>query len=124
MSTTNVTYMLPNSARLDELIAVATADCLDEEEQVTGFFSMIDDNLALPFRTQILGVEASVVTIVMDNDGSIKAVCERGGELQRIALTDLPLPSPLPAGTEWIAAYRRWVEGGWNDEEDDEDIDE
>jgi len=116
--------ILPNAARLDELIEAATADCYDENEQVNGFFTMIDDNLALPFKTQILGVEASVVTIVVDNDGAIKAVCERDGELQRIALTDLPLPSPLPAGTEWIAAYRRWVEGSWSDEEDDEDIDE
>ena len=25
---------------------------------------------------------------------------------------DLPLPSPRPAGTEWIDAYRHWVGGG------------
>jgi hypothetical protein len=47
----------------------------------------------------------------MDDDGGLKAVCEHGGEQQRISLTDLPLPSQLPTGAEWVAAYRRWVQG-------------
>jgi hypothetical protein len=108
------------SARLDELIEEATTDCYDEEEQVTGLFTMIDDNLALPFATRILGVEASVIAIVMDDYGRLKAVCERGGEQQSIDLLDLPLPSPPPSGAEWIAAYRRWTEGSGYDEEGDE----
>jgi hypothetical protein len=71
---------------------------------------MIDDNLTLPFRTRILGLEVSVVAVEMD-DGGIKAVCENAGKQQRIGLLDLPLPSPLPSGAEWIAAYRRWRGG-------------
>jgi hypothetical protein len=110
------------SAQLDELIEEATVDCYDEEEQASGFFAVIEDNLALPFTTRILGVDASVAAIEMDNDGRIKAVCERSGEQQRIDLTDLPLPSPPPSGGEWIAAYRRWVEGGGFEEgEEDEE---
>src|SRR5215470_3751926 len=76
-------------AQLDELIEEATVDCHDEEEQASGFFAIIDDNLALPFMTPILGVEASVSAIEMDDDGRIKAVCERNGEQQRIDLIDL-----------------------------------
>jgi len=38
-------------------------------------------------------------------------VCERGGDQQRIGLTDLPLPSSQPSGAKWIAAYRRWLHG-------------
>jgi len=112
--------IVTTSARLDELIEEATVDCYDEEEQATGFFTMIDDNLALPFTTQILGVEASVIGVVTDNGGSVKAVCERAGKRQRIDLIDLPLPSPPPAGAEWIAAYRRWREGSWRDGEKEE----
>jgi hypothetical protein len=97
-------------AKLDELIEEATVDCEDEEEQANGFFAIMDDNLALPFMTPILGVEASVAAIEMDDYGRIKAVCERDGERQRIDLLDLPLPSPPPSGVEWIAAYRRWYE--------------
>ena len=110
------------SAQLDELIEEATVDCYDEEEQASGFFAVIDDNLALPFTTRILGVDASVAAVEMDDDGRIKAVCERSGEQQRIDLIDLPLPSPPPSGAEWIAAYRRWVEGGGLEEgEQDEE---
>jgi len=111
-------------AQLDELIEEATVDCYDEEEQASGFFAIIDDNLALPFMTPILGVEASVSAVVMDDDGRIKAVCERNGEQQRIDLIDLPLPSPPPSGAEWIAAYRCWVEGSGLAEEEEEEEDE
>jgi len=111
-------------AQLDELIEEATVDCFDEEEQASGFFAIIDDNLALPFTTRVLGVEASVSAVVMDDDGRIKAVCERNGERQRIDLIDLPLPSPPPSGAEWIAAYRHWVEGGGFTEEEEEEEDE
>ena len=114
-------------AHLDELIEEATVDCCDEEEQATGFFAIIEDNLALPFTTRILGVDASVAAILMNDDGRIKAVCEHNGEQQRIDLVDLPLPSPPPAGAEWIAAYRRWLEGGGfteDEEQEEEDGDE
>ena len=108
-------------AQLDELIEEATVDCHDEEEQVSGFFSVMEEHLALPFMTAILGVDASVASIEMDDYGRIKAVCERNGEQQRIDLVDLPLPSPPPPGAEWIAAYRRWLEGGEFVEEEDEE---
>jgi hypothetical protein len=108
-------------AQLDELIEEATVDCHDEEEQMNGFFSIMEENLVLPFMTPILGVDASVASIEMDESGRIKAVCERDGQQQRIDLVDLPLPSPPPSGVEWIAAYRRWLEGSEFIEEDDEE---
>ena len=85
----------PSDRQLDELIEEATVDAYDEEEQATGFYTMIDENLALPFRTRILGIEVSVVAVEMDDDG-IKAVCENAGKQQRVGLLDLPLPSPPP----------------------------
>jgi hypothetical protein len=108
-------------AKLDELIQEATVDCHDEEEQLSGFFSIMEENLALPFMTPILGVDASVASIEMDDCGRIKAVCERDGQQQRIDLVDLPLPSPPPSGVEWIAAYRRWLDGAYLYEEEDEE---
>ena len=112
--------MVASSAQLDKLIEEATVDCYNEEEQASGFFTMIEENLALPFAIRVLGVEVSVVAVEMDDDGGLKAVCEHIGERQRIGLTDLPLPSPPPAGAEWIAAYRRWLRGG-RDRPDDEE---
>lgn len=104
---------------LDKLIEEATVDCYNKEEQATGFFTMIEENLELPFATRVLGVEASVVAVEMDDDGSLEAVCERGGERQRIGLTNLRLPSPPPSGAEWIAAYRRWACGRRDREEEE-----
>src|SRR2546425_10639523 len=88
------------SRQLDKLIEEATVDCYNKEEQASGFFTMIEENLALPFAIRVLGITVSVVAIEMDDDGGLGAVCEHGGERQRIALTDLPLPSPPPSGAE------------------------
>ena len=100
----------PSARQLDELIEEATVDAHDEDEQASGFFNVIDEYLALPFRTRIFGVDVSVVAVEMDDEG-IKAVCENAGKQQRVGLLDLPLPSPPPSGAEWIAAYRRWRGG-------------
>jgi hypothetical protein len=104
---------------LDKLIEEATVDCYDKEEQASGLFATIEENLALPFATRVLGVEVSVVAVEMDDDGSLEAVCVRGGEPQRIGLTNLPLPSPPPSGAEWIAAYRHWARGRQDRQEEE-----
>lgn len=72
-----------SKARLDELIEQAIVDSYNESQQVTGLYTMIE----------------------------IVAVCRRAGGRQTVPLVDLPLPSPPPAGTEWIAASRRWLGG-------------
>jgi hypothetical protein len=96
---------------LDKLIEEATVDCYDESEQAIGLCTMIEENLAVPFKTKILGVDVSVTGIETGDDGIAKAICERGRERQLISVTDLPLPKPSPEGAEWIAAYRRWLGG-------------
>ena len=50
-------------AKLDALDDEATVDRYNEEEQVTGFFVMIADNLAIPFETTVLGVTVTVEEI-------------------------------------------------------------
>jgi hypothetical protein len=94
---------------LDALIAEAIADCHDIEEATLGFFSVLEEKLGLPFTTQITGATVKVVSIEQNNAGEIVAVCERDGKHQRLSLLDLPLPSLLPTGAEWIAAYRCWM---------------
>jgi hypothetical protein len=100
-----------SAKKLDKMIEEATVDCYDELEQASGFYTMIEDHLAVPFATEVLGVEVSVVGVEMDDNGSLKAVCERNGKRQLIGLTDLKLPKPPPSGAQWIAAYRRWLCG-------------
>jgi len=100
-----------SKARLDELVEEAIVDCYNESEQATGLYTMIEDNLAFPFATTVLGVPVSVERIHLTLQEEIVAVCRRGSVRQTVPLLDLPLPSP-PAGTEWIAAYRHWLGGG------------
>ena len=100
-----------NKAYLDALIAEVIVDAYNETEQTVGFYTMMENSLALPFETEILGIKAAVEQIDMNEDDAIVAVCRHGSKRQRIPLLDLPLPSPMPRGAEWIAAYCYWRTG-------------
>ena len=96
-------------AALDALIAEATVDCYNESEGVTGFYTMLEEHLTMPFQTVVLGVDVTVTGLDLTEDGHITAVCTRGTATQRVPLLDLPLPMPKPEGGVWIDAYRRWA---------------
>ena len=98
--------------KLDAMIAEAIVDAHDTSEQTVGFYTMLDDHLAMPFKTEMLGVEVTVERIDMTDDEQIVAVCSRGAARQRVPILDLPLPSPPPKGADWILAFRRWARGG------------
>lgn len=93
---------------LDKLIEEATTDAYNESEQAGGFFAMIEENLALPFLTQVLGQEVTVAKLDITKRDEIVAICARGKATQAIPILDLPMPIPRPEGAEWIDAYRRW----------------
>jgi len=100
-----------SKAKLEALIEEAVVDAYGDEEQTGGFFTMIEEHLALPFSVSIMGAEVVVEKVDMTRDCRIVAVCKRGGVKQRIEILDLPLPRPAPAGAEWIAAYGHWRKG-------------
>lgn len=95
-------------AGLDALIEEATVDCYNEEEQVTGLFTMLEEHLALPFETSVLGMTVTVTHVDLTVNDQIVAICRRDGVKQAIPILELPLPAPAPDGAEWIEAYRRW----------------
>jgi hypothetical protein len=97
---------------LAALVEEATVDAHDESEQVSGLFTMIQDNLDTPFKTRFLGVEITVERVDLKHRDQIMAICARGRERQAIPIVELPLPSPRPAGAEWIDAYRHWLGEG------------
>src|SRR5436190_18447271 len=97
--------------KLDEMIAEATVDAYGEEEQTAGFFTMFEERLKLPFKTEVLGMEVTVERLDVTDDEQIVAVCSRGKSQQSIPILDLTLPDALPEGAEWIEAFRRWVRG-------------
>jgi hypothetical protein len=79
--------------RLTAMIEEATVDCYNESEQLTGCFTMIEENLEVPCESRV-------------------AICRRGGEPQAVPILNLPLPSLPPRGSERIEAFRRWLEHG------------
>ena len=82
-----------SKARLAEMIEEATVDAYGEAEQVTGWFTMIDGNLAVPFETTILGVLVTVERVDLNRTEQIVAVCRRGRDRQ-----SLPILSDVPSG--------------------------
>jgi hypothetical protein len=69
-----------SKAELNAMVAEAIVDAHDEYEQVSGFYNILEEELAVPFEHR-----------------------------QAIPILDLPLPAPSPPGSEWIAAYRHWA---------------
>ncbi|MDN5855264.1 MAG: hypothetical protein L0K86_20955 [Actinomycetia bacterium] len=96
-------------AELDALIAEATVDSYGEDEQVLGLYTVMADELVVPFQTVVLGVEVTVEDLDLTGRGRIVARCSRGGIRQAISVVDLHLPTPPPLGAQWIEAYRRWA---------------
>jgi hypothetical protein len=98
----------PSTKLLDAMIEDATVDAYNDEEQITGLFTMLEEHLALPFDTEVLGVTVTVTKIDLTVNNEIVAICHRDGHKQAIPILDLPLRDPSPDGAAWIDAYRRW----------------
>jgi hypothetical protein len=47
------------TAALEAMIEEATVDAYNDDEQLTGLYTMIEDNLAVPFTTTVLDVEVT-----------------------------------------------------------------
>lgn len=91
------------------MIEEATVDAYNEDEQLTGPFTMLEEHLDPPFTTTVLGAEVTVHGIDLPPEDRIVALCSRGGARRSIGILELPLPSPAPDGAEWIEAYCHWA---------------
>lgn len=104
---------MPISERLRALIEEATIDCYGEEEQMTGLWTMIEENVICPFKARVVG---EVVTVTGFSWPSGKcdfmAICKRKGQRYEIDLSSLEWSEPRPEGFEWIEAYVAWRRGG------------
>ena len=78
MKHTNSGFFRLSKAELEEMIEQATVDAYDESEQITGWLTMIDENLAVPFETTVFGVSVTVEGIDLNRSDEIVAVCTRG----------------------------------------------
>ena len=69
-----------SEAELNAMIEEATVDCHDEEEALTGFATLVEEDLEVPFETTVLGAKVTVTGATHTSHGA-----------------------------EWITAYRRWT---------------
>ena len=45
------------------MVEEATVDAYDEDEQATGWFTMFEEHLELPFETKVLGTTVTIASI-------------------------------------------------------------
>jgi hypothetical protein len=77
---------LPRSkARLEEITEHTTVDAYSESEQITGWFTMIEENLGVPFETTVLGVPVTVEGVDLNRSEQVVAVCKRYPRRRRAA---------------------------------------
>jgi hypothetical protein len=83
--------------QLEALIEEAIIDAYGESEQRVGFLTMLEEYLAIPFATEILGTVVRVGRVDLNGADEIVAICRRGHERQMI---------PLPAISRRFALLR------------------
>jgi hypothetical protein len=82
----------PTKERLEELVHEAIVDAYGESEQRVGFLTMLEENVLLPFETQVLGMPVVVERIDLSARDEIVAVCRRGTHRQEIPDTRAAAP--------------------------------
>lgn len=91
----------------EAIVEEATIDSYDEEEDIVGFCTLIQDNIKFPFTAKVVGEEV-VVLDVDCNSREVKAKCQKNGKKYEVNILDLEY-EPNLKGWEYIEAYRRWL---------------
>ena len=99
--------------QLRRLIEEATVDAYNEEEQATGFLTMIQNHVPCPFTALVVGEPVQVVGFDFGEpyETTVMAVCRRKGKRHKINVTSLEWDGKPPKGVEWVEAYRAWLRG-------------
>lgn len=94
--------------RLDGLIEIVTADCYNDSEYETAFYTVFAEEVRFPAEASLLGAPVQVVEIDVAGDGrSLRARCAGRHGDSWLTLADLKFAEDEVAA--WLhAAYRRW----------------
>ena len=99
---------MPTKKNLDKLIQEATIDCYDEGECLSGFYTILEENIQFPFPAIVIGEEVEVVGVEWADNG-IKAQCHRKHKSYSVNIVDIEYNSNIVLGAEWINAYKKWI---------------
>jgi hypothetical protein len=111
--------MTGGKRELDALIEEITIDCYNEDEELSGFLTYLEEALEQPVEATVIGVPATLVG-VDSADGPLRglvAQCQRDGDDYQISLLDRCSSSnsrsyaavPLGAITTETRSPRAWM---------------
>src|SRR5688572_18569309 len=78
--------------QLTALVEEAIVDAYGESEQRVGLLTLLQEHLAMPFATEILGTPVRVVRIGLNDSEEIVALCHRGPHRKRSPCSICPCP--------------------------------
>ncbi len=64
---------VPDEDRLQELLAEATVDCYDEEEEFWGIWTMLEEELHFPLSASLIGEPVELIGLDGNASSSIAA---------------------------------------------------
>ena len=87
-----------SKSELDEMIEEALVDAYGESEQITAFYTMIEENMTFPFDSVILGAKVHIEKVDLTDDERIVFVCHRQRERLLLDVRELRYSNPPPDG--------------------------
>lgn len=103
-------YEQLDQEEVDAAFEEATVDAYEADEQLSGLFNAIGEELVFPWQASVLGEVVMVVDIEQPNDDKLglDLVVERNGKQFRIEARSVDVLLPLPEGHLYLAAYLVW----------------
>ena len=95
-------------AELDEVLADATVDCYNEDEEFSGVLTTLEDNLPFPFeaKVQVVGIDERR----SEPGRGIIAKVRKGKKEYGAALSELETPENFE-GRKWLEMFEYWGGG-------------
>ena len=99
-----------NEEELSNLVDEIVVDAYGDDEQLSAFRQVIEDEVALPTGASVIGEPVTVLSIDYENERrGLTATCRRkDGSEYTVAACDLVFPQTSKAA-DYIAAYRTWL---------------
>jgi hypothetical protein len=101
-----------DKAKLEALLAEATAHCFDEEDEFWGMFSALVRGLSFPLPATVSGEAATLIGLdghTSDLQSGVMAQAQMGDQEKSVHLSEVELVNADATSTEWLAAYKLWV---------------
>jgi hypothetical protein len=98
-------------AELDDLIEEIIVDAYGEDEQLSSFCQVFEDEIGVPCDAFVIGEPVAVIAFDYDGNerrGVTAKVRREDGAVHAVAAADVVLPSGAK-GARCLAAYRRWL---------------